>query len=464
MQTNHQANHPPDNGNIGFISTRYSGTDGVSLEETKWKDVLENRLGKKCFFLSGEFDLDNLSLNGNFMQDHRFFFKDKDILEIDRKAFGSRGCARDRSLTRKVHEIKERMKDTIYDFNSRFGISMYIVSNALTIPMNLPLGIALTEAINETKIPTILHHHDFAWERERYIDNCVFDILSMAFPPVAPNIYHVVLNKDAQESLSFRKGVSSKIIPNVMDFNVVDEEGNLKYRTDSSGTPIYELDEYASTLRESLGVPQDDLFILQPTRVIRRKRIERSIDLVSRLGKKASLVVSHEHGDEGEDNYLEELLDYAKEKDVRLILAGDRINCRRREKNGNRMYTLEDVYLNADLVTLPSSQEGYGNALIEAIKFKRPVVVNRFKAYRTDIDSIGFDLILLQNENYNTKSDIQTIRELLESPEKVKEMTAQNYLLGKEHCSYEVLEDRLKETLKHFSGTNGNSGARHYLH
>ena len=27
---------------IGFVSTRFSGTDGVSLETEKWADVLEN--------------------------------------------------------------------------------------------------------------------------------------------------------------------------------------------------------------------------------------------------------------------------------------------------------------------------------------------------------------------------------------------------------------------------------------
>ncbi|MFN8402618.1 MAG: hypothetical protein U0V48_03565 [Anaerolineales bacterium] len=34
--------------NIGFISTRFAGTDGVSLETAKWAAVLE-RLGHKCF-------------------------------------------------------------------------------------------------------------------------------------------------------------------------------------------------------------------------------------------------------------------------------------------------------------------------------------------------------------------------------------------------------------------------------
>ena len=42
--------------NIGFISFRISGTDGVSLETMKWAEVLENR-GHRCFFMAGELEM-----------------------------------------------------------------------------------------------------------------------------------------------------------------------------------------------------------------------------------------------------------------------------------------------------------------------------------------------------------------------------------------------------------------------
>ena len=41
--------------NIGFISTRIAGTDGVSLEIEKWADVLE-RNGYSCYYFAGELD------------------------------------------------------------------------------------------------------------------------------------------------------------------------------------------------------------------------------------------------------------------------------------------------------------------------------------------------------------------------------------------------------------------------
>ena len=40
---------------IGFVSTRFAGTDGVSLETAKWALVLE-RLGHACFYFAGESD------------------------------------------------------------------------------------------------------------------------------------------------------------------------------------------------------------------------------------------------------------------------------------------------------------------------------------------------------------------------------------------------------------------------
>ena len=41
--------------NIGFVSTRFSGTDGVSLESSKWADIFENS-GYQCFWFAGEVD------------------------------------------------------------------------------------------------------------------------------------------------------------------------------------------------------------------------------------------------------------------------------------------------------------------------------------------------------------------------------------------------------------------------
>ena len=40
---------------VGFISTRFAGTDGVSLETQKWAHIFEQE-GLKCFYMAGELD------------------------------------------------------------------------------------------------------------------------------------------------------------------------------------------------------------------------------------------------------------------------------------------------------------------------------------------------------------------------------------------------------------------------
>ena len=43
--------------NVGFVSTRFAGTDGVSMEASKWSDVL-TQSGHRCFWFAGELDRD----------------------------------------------------------------------------------------------------------------------------------------------------------------------------------------------------------------------------------------------------------------------------------------------------------------------------------------------------------------------------------------------------------------------
>ncbi|MBW2613155.1 MAG: hypothetical protein JRE12_12480, partial [Deltaproteobacteria bacterium] len=41
--------------NVGFVSTRLAGTDGVSLETAKWAQVFEQE-GFRCYYFAGELD------------------------------------------------------------------------------------------------------------------------------------------------------------------------------------------------------------------------------------------------------------------------------------------------------------------------------------------------------------------------------------------------------------------------
>ena len=122
-------------------------------------------------------------------------------------------------MTRRVNELKEHIKTELYKFARRFEVEILVIENAVTIPLNLPLGLAITEFIAETGYPTIAHHHDFHWERQRFQVNCVGDYLAAAFPPTLPSIRHVVINSLQAQQIASRYGVTSRVIPNVMDFD-----------------------------------------------------------------------------------------------------------------------------------------------------------------------------------------------------------------------------------------------------
>jgi glycosyltransferase involved in cell wall biosynthesis len=408
--------------NIGFISTRFAGTDGVTLEANKWAEVLE-KAGHECFWFAGELDKDP-EKSFHVGEGH---FQDEQNKKINDSVFGKK--MRKASVTEKIHALRALLKVNLYE--------LMVAENVLTIPLHIPLGIALTELIAETQIPTIAHHHDFHWERVRFSVNAVEDYLHMAFPPCLPNIEHVVINSAAQEELAHRTGISSTVIPNVLDFE---------------NPPIVDMEKSRECL-ESFGLNPEDVIILQPTRIVQRKGIEHAINLVKELGDpRYKLVISHEAGDEGFE-YAEWLTDYARSLGVELYLFATQVGDPwKKLAPEEKRYSLWDVYPYANFVTYPSLYEGFGNAFLEAIYFKKPLLVNRYAIFVRDIEPKGFDLVVM--DGFLTKKEVRKVREILESEQRRGEMVSRNYEIAKRHYSYEFLRRRVNFLLTNFFGTD----------
>lgn len=117
---------------------------------------------------------------------------------------------------------------------------------------------------------------------------------------------------------------------------------------------------------------------------------------MSRLGQKgvkARLAVSRASGDEGGDYELR-LREYSKLMRVNTRFVSNVIKDERgRTKHGRKIYKLFDVYFHADLVTYPSWYEGFGNAFLEAVYLKKPILVNNYSKYLHDIRPKGFKVI-----------------------------------------------------------------------
>jgi hypothetical protein len=283
---------------IGFVSTRLAGTDGVSLEARKWADVLSS-LDYRCFCFAGEVDWPP---ERSYVVPEAHFEHPK-VRALNQSLFGY--SVRSPETSQTVQALKEHLKSHLYRFANSFALDLLVVENALAIPMNVPLGLALTEFIVETEMPTIGHHHDFSWERARFWPNAASDYLRSAFPPTLPSVRHVVINSIAAEQLAVRTGVGSTLIPNVMDFE-----------------SLPDLDDYAADLRSGLDIARDEWLVLQPTRIVPRKEIERAIELMQGLNSPATLVISHASGDE-RTAYEAYLQSYAELLGVRVLFAAD---------------------------------------------------------------------------------------------------------------------------------------------
>ena len=414
--------------NIGFVSTRLAGIDGVSLEAGKWADVLATE-GYNCFWFAGELDK-NPEKSYLAPEAH---FKHHYNLWINRQVFGK--TERTVSVGASVENLKNILRVRLQEFIARFNIDLLIIENALAIPLNIPLGLALSELIAVTQIPTIAHHHDFFWERNRLRINAVGDYLHNFFPPKLPSLQHVVINSMAHLELIRRRGIKATIIPNVLDFDNPQPVNHRDYK--------YFL--------ESFGLKQDHKTILQPTRIVRRKGIEHAIDLVENLkDPHYKLLISHEAGDEGWE-YADWIKNYALKHGVDLRLAQKSIASpwlhQGHHVNGHSLW---NVYAHADFVTFPSLCEGFGNAFLEAIYFKKPLLVNRYATFVSDIEPKGFDLVKMDGEV--TAKTVREVRTILDSPEKTAEMVNRNYEIAKQHYSYDVLRSLLNPIIDRMLG------------
>ena len=405
--------------NIGFVSTRFAGIDGVSLEASKWARVLEDQ-GHTCFWFAGELaKSDPISLQASQAN-----FKDDQNQWINHQLFGSH--KKSLRLARIICNYKSTIASRLKLFIDMFQIDLLVVENALAIPMHIPLGLALTDVIAETGIATIAHHHDFYWERDRYLPlNGSKIYIHRAFPPRLPNIEHVVINSRARDNLARRKGIAATVIPNTLDFE---------------NPPRFDK-ERIRAFRQSIGLKPDDIMFLQPTRIVERKGIELAIKLAKELNQRNSkLVVSHEAGDEG-FAYVLKLNTLARESGVQIKFIHDMVAdpyAPRQEPNDR--FSLWEVYQAADFVTFPSLYEGFGNALLEAIYFKKPLLVNRYKIFKDDIESKGFDLVKM--DGHLTGQVVADVKRIINDKNRREKMVTGNYRIAREHYSFALLHHK----------------------
>jgi glycosyltransferase involved in cell wall biosynthesis len=408
---------------IGVVATRLAGVDGVTFETAKWEAVLDG-MGHGLRLCAGE--VDALRYMARLVPPMHFNYPP--AARVTAAAFDPDS---DRvAVRREIDRLVDQLMPVLRDWTGLHHLDALIVENAWAIPMQLPLGIALRRIVEDLRLPAIGHNHDYWWERERFSTCVVPEVLEEAFPPDLPWVRHVSINSLAAQALRNHRGLESTVVPNVFDFSSPRPRRSPAVRRQ---------------LRKELGMSDEGLLIVQPTRVVPRKGIELAIELVGRLeDPDAVLLITSPAGDEGL-GYLMQLERLAERHGVRLRYAADRFAPDHEGKPIRPAHSLHDAYLAADLITYPSLYEGYGNALVEALFYGVPALVNRYPVYVADIAPLG--LRFIEIEGTITDDTVREVRDLLSNPRRIRDNARHNFEIGKRKLSYTVLRRHLRKLL-----------------
>jgi glycosyltransferase involved in cell wall biosynthesis len=409
---------------IGIAATRLAGVDGVTFETAKWETVID-QMGHDLRLCAGE--VDALRFQARLVPPMHFAWPP--AARATAAAFDPESDPV--AVRAEIDRLADLLIPVLRDWVRVNALDLMIVENAWAIPMHLPLGLALRRVVEETGLPAIGHHHDYWWERERFAQCVVPEVLEAAFPPDLPSIRHVSINSIAGGELKRRRGITSVVLPNVFDFDQPRPRRHPGVR---------------ARLRHELGMNEKGLLVVQPTRVVPRKGIEFAIELVGRLADPdAVLLITSPAGDEGLD-YLVGLERLAEKHQVRLAYAADRFAPDHEGKPLRPAHSLHDAYLAADLITYPSLYEGFGNALLEALYYGVPVVVNRYPVYVADIEPLGLKLIEI--DGAITDATVAEVKGVLANPDRQRAWARHNFEIAEKHLSYRVLRRRLGKLIR----------------
>ena len=388
-----------NNFNIGIFHYIANFTDGVSLEMNKWRSIFED-MGHSVHYCAGRYGaapetiIEEMYhhipeieiLNHNTFKELRDYDSDGYKVELDKW----------------VGILEKKFRKFILDKE----INLIIPQNVWCVAANPAVAIALESVRREFDLPALAHNHDFYWERSEGIaltNKHAIDLADKYLPPRDPKIKHAVINSLGQQELLARKGIPSSVIPNVFDFNA---QG-------------WEVDEYNQDFRAKIGVAENDLLILQATRLVTRKGIELAIDFVKALDSPksrdklketvymmiaslrmkaiSSLSWQVMPGMTSSETYKPRLAQKADRMGVKALFIEDFVDERREIRDGRKIYSLWDTYVHADFVTYPSLWEGWGNQLLEAIRARLPILLFEYPVYEADIKTKGLtDNILRQ--------------------------------------------------------------------
>ncbi|MFA5802026.1 MAG: glycosyltransferase family 4 protein [Thermoleophilia bacterium] len=399
---------------VVFISFRLKALDGVSTEAEKWINVFEE-WGCEVHRVAGHIPSPDVC-------DH--IIPELNHIDPEIQAFtGAVFCDEpDASETeREFERICESVGRSVGAVLDDIGPDIIIAENVFSLPLNLPLTVVLCRYIEERGISCIAVHHDFYWQNPSY-SSCYFkDILASHFPASMPQMMHVTINEKSREELYDRTGVAATCIRNCFDFN----------------SPRC-VDDFNSSLRADLGLKNGEVMFLQPTRAIERKGIGRSIqfveDFAAASGRPARLVVTGSC----EEDYNGEFGRMCRNSAVEVFHVPGWLGRTRNEPGARSCYDVRDAYACCEMVTFPSSREGFGNPVLESVVHRKLLLVADYPVLE-ELRKFGFQFLSLEGDA------VERAIKLMEYPPLMQEMVDRNFEIGRKHFSLDNLREDMAE-------------------
>jgi hypothetical protein len=521
---------------LAFITFDY-GIDGVSIEIAKYAKCLERILSKdgeppSIHCIGGDFtDKADAVIAPDW---HRFTLQNSNgWAKWEGGRWFSRlfykdmvaGSQTSSEMAAEIWRQALNFTRTLCDYITQNRIGLLIPVNVNSNPGNLALALAVVLTTEITGVSVLNSNHDFYWDggkprferapgelpglRDHFFQNCengpFFTLFERILPWNGSSWLQVNINRRQSENLVARWGFSKQRVREVSTavddafFDVCTPEEKIAKRRSMA----YILSNGHSTIKTvsveahlaSIGnwmerqVPlvcgaieglELDIatplaiYLLQPTRVVGRKRIERNWHLIRALmqyrpfreafeGDPRRTLTLHitgptpiEHQSDLErvlHAYQEVLNSITGDIARRLFLAfsvGHEDHPALAENHLDRLY-IQDIYKLADLVVFPSETEGRGLPIVESSAANIPIVCSRYQPETVFAEVVGEHLdaesrihyTLFPEEEFGNDM-LQEVTEIVFFPERMAERMAHNRAAVAERYGTKALQNTFK--------------------